>query len=402
MKWLRSILIALSSLRANKMRSLLTMLGIIIGVAAVITMVGIGDGAKENISRRIRSMGTNLLIVRPGIARLRRVRTGQVNTLKMGDADAIKLRVTGIMAISPEASMPQQVKFMNQNTNTAVLGATPTFLIVNNFRVRTGRFITAEDVKFQRKVAVIGDTPAKELFDGVVPLGAEIKIKGMLFTIIGVLDAKGQMGYFNPDDQVVIPLSVAQKRLFGIDYLRSINISVTDENEMGTVEEEITALLKSRHRIKPGTDADFNIRNQKDLLKTFGQITETLGLLLASIAAVSMVVGGIGIMNIMLVSVTERTREIGVRKAVGATTTDIMIQFLVESVVLSFVGGLIGVVLGVTTSKAISSFGNWNTVISIKAIAMAFLFAVLVGLFFGLYPARRAAQLNPIDALRYE
>ena len=401
MKFFRTILVAMSSLKANKMRSLLTMLGIIIGVAAVITMVGIGDGAKANISSRIRSMGTNLLVVRPGTQRLHRVRGGSVTTLTLADAEAIA-RINGVERLSPEVSQALQIKYFNNNTNTPVLGATENFLAVNNFKLKEGRFITAEDVKHQRKVAVIGDGPAKELFDNQVPLGGEIKIKGMIFQVIGVLEGKGQSGYFNPDDQIVIPLSVAQKRLFGISHLRAINVSVKTEDQMSAVQGEIETLLRSRHRIKPGAEADFNIRNQKEMLTTFSQVTDTLGILLASIAAISMVVGGIGIMNIMLVSVTERTREIGVRKAVGANTFDVMFQFMVESVVLSLFGGLIGVATGVGAGELISRFGEWNLILSLKAIGVSFVFAVMVGLFFGIYPARRAASLNPIDALRYE
>lgn len=394
--------IAVQSLRANKMRSLLTMLGIIIGVAAVIAMVSIGDGAQANVSRRIKSMGTNLLIVRPGQRRNRYVRNGSTTTLTAEDADAIRKTIPNIAAVSPEVSKSFQLKYLSQNANTTVLGATADYLKVNAFKIADGRFFTEYEAKTSRKYVVIGATVAKNLFNGNVPMGQDLKVGGMNFTIIGVLEAKGQSGYRDPDDQVLIPLQTAQRRLFGIKHLRAINIQVSHQRHMETVQAAIERLLRHRHRIRSGQESDFNIRNQKEILETMNSVTGTFTILLASIAAVSMLVGGIGIMNIMLVSVTERTREIGIRKAVGATYKDVLSQFLVESILLSLVGGLIGIAMGVGTSTLISSMGSWSTQLSMKAIVASFVFAVLTGIFFGIYPAQRAAKLNPIDALRYE
>ncbi|MCA9524491.1 MAG: ABC transporter permease [Myxococcales bacterium] len=393
---------SMGNLKSNKMRSLLTMLGIIIGVGAVIAMISIADGAKQSVSGRIKAMGTNLLVVRPGQHRFRHVRGGTVETLVLEDCEAIRRQIVGVELVSPELASSQQLKYFNQNTNTVVLGVHPEYLSVNNFAVKDGRFITDEDNHNYRKVVVIGATVARDLFMGRVPIGEEIKIKGMLFQIIGTLEAKGNQGWMDPDDQVLIPLSVAQKRVQGVKYLRAINIRVENEDEMGNVQAEIEQLLRRRHRIQAGQDADFNIRNQKEILDTLGEITGTLTLLLASIAGVSLVVGGIGIMNIMLVSVTERTREIGVRKALGAKNMDIMFQFLVESVMLCLFGGALGVAFGVTASEVIAHFAKWQAIIAPSAVMISFAFAVFVGLFFGLYPARRAATLNPIDALRYE
>ncbi|MBK03233.1 MAG: multidrug ABC transporter substrate-binding protein [Deltaproteobacteria bacterium] len=396
------IKIAFQSLRANKMRSLLTMLGIIIGVAAVIAMVSVGDGAKAQVSKRIHSLGSNLLIVRPGTRRSRFVRSGSVTTLSDKDADAIKRMIPDIRYISPEVSKSMQLKYFNRNASTNVLGATSTYPAVNNFQLDQGRFFDINDVHANRKVVVLGATVVKALFPGQNPLGEDVKIGGINFQVIGTLKAKGQSGYRDPDDQVVIPLHIAQRRLFGIRYLRSITIQVAAASKMDAVQWDVTRLLRKRHRIQPGAQPDFNIRNQKEILETMSAVTGTFTMLLASIAAISMLVGGIGIMNIMLVSVTERTREIGVRKAVGATYKDILLQFLVESVVLSVLGGLIGVILGMSASWLISKMGSWQTVLSLQAIGLSFLFAILVGVFFGIYPARRAAMLNPIEALRYE
>jgi len=293
--------IALHSLRANALRSLLTMLGIIIGVSAVISMVSIGDGAKARVAKRIQGMGTNLLIVRPGQRRRRRVRGGSVNTLTRADADAIAAQIPGVQYVSPEMSQSQQVKYLNENMPTTILGATASYLQVNGFKLGHGRFFGETDLRANRKVAVLGATVAKQLFAGRDPVGKDIKIKGINFTVIGALEAKGQSGYRDPDDMVLIPLRVAQLRVFGTRYLRAINVQVASQKWMDDVQADITRLLRQRHRLA-GKEDDFNIRNQKEILETMNEVTGTFTLLLASIALVSLLVGGIGIMNIMLVS----------------------------------------------------------------------------------------------------
>ena len=320
----------------------LTMLGVIIGVGAVIVMVSIGEGAKQSVARRIQGLGTNLLIIRPGLSRRGPVRSSNVNTLTNADARALA-DLADVAHVSPEAGQTAQVKHLSSNTSTSILGATEPWISVNNFRLYSGRFIDRRDERTSAKVAVLGATPAAVLFEGKDPIGEKIKIKTANFEVVGVLEAKGQSGYRNPDDQIVIPLTTAQRRLFGIRYLRSINVQVASADKMLEVQGTIESLLRERHRIREGAPSDFNIRNQKEIMDTMGAVSDTFTTLLAAVAAVSLLVGGIGIMNIMLVSVTERTREIGIRKAVGARSRDIMFQFLVESIVLSEVGGLLGI-----------------------------------------------------------
>ena len=394
--------VAFLSVTHHKLRSSLTMLGIIIGVAAVITMVSIGEGAKRQVSSRIKGLGTNLLVIRPGFSRRRHVRSASVNTLSREDALAIKKEVPHVAAVSPEAGKSAQVKFMAQNTSTTVLGSTPAYLEVNNFEVAKGAFFDEHDEKSRQKVAVLGDTVYKELFENQKAVGQTVKIRGISFKVVGVLAAKGQQGYRDPDDLVLVPLSTAQKRVFGIDYVRAINVSVASEKAMDSTESKIEALLRRRHRLAPGQEPDFNIRNQKELLETMSQVSDTFTTLLAAVAAVSMLVGGIGIMNIMLVSVTERTREIGIRKAVGARGRDILFQFLVESLLLSVLGGLVGIAAGVGASRAVAAGGTWQTAVSSTSVIFAFGIAALTGVFFGLFPAMKASRLDPVDALRQE
>jgi putative ABC transport system permease protein len=394
--------VALQSLKSNKLRSALTMLGVVIGVGAVIVMVSIGEGARERVSRDIQGLGTNLLVVLPGFDRKGPVRANNVQTLTAEDARAIAEQVPNVALVSPEAGSTAQVKYLAKNTSTTVLGATPAFLPVNNFQLREGRFLDAEDLRQNRKVAVLGATPAQDLFDGASPVGQTLKVKGVNFEVVGVLEAKGQSGYRNPDDQLLVPLHVAQSRLFGTTHLRAVNVQVVSEGAMEEAQAEIEYLLRQRHRIAAGAASDFNIRNQKEILETMSQVTDTFTTLLAAIAAVSMLVGGIGIMNIMLVSVTERTREIGIRKAVGARNGDILVQFLVEAVVLSVLGGLAGIAAGVGGSLAVAATGSWETSIATKSIALSFAVAAATGVFFGLYPARKASLLDPIVALRSE
>lgn len=400
-----SVVIALDGLKANKMRSFLTMLGIIIGVGAVIAMVSIGMGVREKVENSIASLGSNLLIVMPGATTPSgaRLAAGSSTTLTNSDAQAIARSVSGVSAVAPSVNRQYQIVFGNQNWVTSVQGTTPEFLTVRDFTVETGSFFTPKDVDTRARVVVLGKTTADNLFGEISPIGQIVRINKAPFRVIGVLGAKGQSaGGMDQDDMAVIPLTTAQERLFGITYLNSISIQAASSDVIDQVQEEITALLRTRHRLAPGVADNFTVRNLAAVMATAQETTGTITLLLGNIAAISLLVGGIGIMNIMLVSVTERTREIGIRKALGATYNNILLQFLIEAVVIGVTGGLIGIGLGVASSYAISLLAGWNTVISPFSVMAAFGFSVLIGLFFGLYPARKAALLDPIDALRYE
>ncbi len=394
--------VALRSLASHKLRSSLTMLGVIIGVGAVIVMLAIGEGAKRKVSRNITSLGTNLLVVRPGMSRRSHVRSARVVTLSRKDAEAISREVSDIAHVSAEVGKSAQVKYLSKNAQTTIMGATEAYLPVNNFRLAEGRFLEIDDDRRSAKVAVMGATPAAELFGEESPVGRRIKIKGVNFQVVGVLEAKGQSGYRNPDDVILVPLTTAMKRLFGLRYLRSINVQVASEKAMSGAQADIEELLRRRHRIAAGAPSDFNIRNQKEILETMNAVTGTFTTLLAAVAAVAMLVGGIGIMNIMLVSVTERTREIGIRKALGARRRDVLFQFLVEAVVLSVLGGLLGIAAGLGTAHVVGSGGTWETAVQTDSIFMSFGIAAATGVFFGLYPARKASRLDPIEALRHE
>jgi len=399
-----SIHIARRSLMGSKMRSFLTMLGVIIGVAAIIAMISIGNGAKADISERIKSLGSNVLQIRPGAQSFGGVRfgAGSVMTLKNEDAEILKEKAQYLAYIEPEVSNQAQVKFGNKNDNIEIVGTTPDYQRVQNAKVTKGSFFTSEDVLYREKVCVIGQTVITNLFGNVDPLGQEIRIKNLDFRVLGVLDKKGSMGPFDQDNRILIPITTAQKRVFGTDYLRSISVEVKNKDDIEAAKEEIQTLLRRQHKIAYNKESDFNVRDQSSFLETLEKTSQSFTFLLAGIAAVSLIVGGIGIMNIMLVSVTERTREIGTRKAVGAKRRDILLQFLVESLVLSLLGGIIGILLGVGGASLIAKFAGWKTLVSADAILLAFLFAASVGIFFGIYPARKAARLNPIEALRYE
>lgn len=407
MNIIRNIKTALRGILVNKMRSGLTMLGIMIGVGAVIAMVSIGSGASASVTSRIQSLGSNLLMVMPGSAGAglggARQAMGTATTLTNSDAEAIAEEIPAVKLVSPEFSNSAQVVYLNQNINTRVSGVTLEYQEVNNFHVAFGEFIRPEDENTQARVAVLGQNVVTDLFpSGEDPIGKTIKIKNTPFKVVGVMELKGEAAMQSPDDSILIPLSTAQKRLFGADNLGTINVQVRSEEEMDLAANQVNALLLTRHKIDNPAEADFSIRSQAEILSMMGQVTGTLTLLLGGIAAISLLVGGIGIMNIMLVSVTERTREIGLRKAVGAKRKDILGQFLLESLVLSLLGGGMGLVLGFVASLVLSMVGGWPFIVSLNSILLAVLFSAAIGIFFGIYPARRASLLSPIEALRYE
>ena len=393
------------SLIANKLRTLLTMLGIIIGVAAVIAMVSVGMGVKKNVVDSISRLGSNLLMVMPGSSNRGGVRgaAGSVITLTYDDAKAIKDKIKDVAYVSPTVQGSYQVVYGHENWNTTVTGVIPEYVDIQSLTLKSGLFFTEHDVEVRSRVAVIGTTVATNLFGELNPVGKKIRIGNAPYTIIGLIASKGQssMGQ-DQDDIVLIPLTTAQERLIGITYVRSINVQVADSDKMDQVQAQIETLLRQRHRIKADAEDDFNVRNLTSLMETMSETTTMITLLLGSVAGISLIVGGIGIMNIMMVSVTERTREIGIRKAIGATYSNVMLQFLIESTMISVIGGIIGIFLGIGLARAISQFGNFTTVISALSIVVSFGFSLFVGIVFGMLPARKAAKLDPIDALRYE
>ncbi|MFA6257573.1 MAG: ABC transporter permease [Candidatus Paceibacterota bacterium] len=394
-----------SSLSANKARSGLTMLGIVIGIASVIAMVSIGNGAKVSIQSSIEGLGSNLLTIIPGIVQPGRgiVSSGRgaAQTLKNEDIDVVK-SIDGVGAVSPEVSSRFQVVASGNNTNTTITGATPDYANVHNIAVANGSFISGANQRSIGRQAVLGATVATDLFpdqDLESILGKTIRINKVNFNIIGILVAKGGAGFSGPDDMIFVPLSTMQKILSGFDYLSMMVVSVTDKNKMTEVKDLITNALLDKHRIE---EADFSIISQEDILGTLTTVIDTFTLFLAAIASISLLVGGIGIMNMMLTTVTERTKEIGLRKAIGAKRSDINTQFLSEAVVLTFIGGFIGIILGWLICLIVTSTGLVKTQVSISSVLLAFGVSTVIGIIFGYYPARRAGMLNPIDALRYE
>lgn len=399
-----SFLMAWASLIANKMRSILTMLGIIIGVAAVIALVSIGNGVKQDIQNSISSLGSNLLMVMPGAPRTPGVRPsqGSMKSLKVSDYQAIS-KLDGVKAASPYTANSYVTIYQSKNWTTTVSGVSSKFQDVNNWTMAEGRFISSKNVENRERVAVVGQTVVKNLFAGEDPVGKEIRVKNIPFRVIGVLNSKGNGTMGNDQDDVIfIPYTTAMERVEGVDYLRMVYVVASDDNGIDRLQSDIENLLRVRHSIKDTNLDDFNIQNMKSIMETMEQTTGTLTLFLGAVAAISLVVGGIGIMNIMLVSVTERTREIGIRKALGATYFVIVTQFLIEAVVISLMGGLIGIALGIGASKLIGLASGMSTVISVPTIVLSFAFSMAIGLVFGIYPARKAAKLNPIDALHYE
>ena len=403
-----TFIIAVRALRANKMRSALTMLGIIIGVGAVVIMLAVGSGASMQIKREIESVGSNLLIVVPGASTSGGVRMGPGTeaTLTIADAEAIAREVPSVLRTAPLWGEVSQVVAGNLNWSTQVSGTTPEFLALREWPLVAGRSFTHQEMKAAAKVGIIGQTVAENLFGAASPLDRTVRIKRVPFTIIGVLERKGQGPRGDDqDDTILIPITTAQKRLFGTKIpgqVRVVLVQARSEQSLKRAEKEIGRLLEQRHRIQPGQERDFTIRNIAELLAARERAAGVMSMLLGAIAAVSLVVGGIGIMNIMLVSVTERTREIGIRMAVGARSRDILVQFLIEALVLSLLGGLIGATIGIVGSQLIESGSGYPVLISYRAVALAFSFSAAVGVFFGFYPARKAALMRPIEALRYE
>ena len=399
-----SFLMAWASLIANKLRSLLTMLGIIIGVAAVIALVSIGNGVKQDIEDSISSLGSNLLVVLPGAPRTPGARSsqGSMKSLKISDYEAIA-KLEGVKAASPMTNGSYVVIYQNKNWTTSVAGVNSNFQDVNNWTMTSGRFFSDKNVQNRERVAVVGQTVVKNLFADEDPVGKEIRVKNIPFRVIGVLKSKGNGTMGNDqDDTVLIPYTTSMERVEGIDYLRRVYVVAKDDGGIDRLQADIENLLRVRHNIKDTNLDDFNIQNMKSIMETVAQTTGTFTLFLGAVAAISLVVGGIGIMNIMLVSVTERTREIGVRKALGATYSIIVTQFLIEAVVISLMGGFIGIAFGIGASKVIGMVSGMSTIVSVPTIIMSFAFSMAIGLIFGIYPARKAAKLNPIDALHYE
>ena len=407
-KLLWTVRVALKALRANKMRSILTMLGVIIGVGSVIAMLAVGTGASQRIAKQIESIGSNLLIIMPGSTTSGGVRMGAGTqpTLTLGDANAIKNEVPSVVYVGPSLSGVVQVVYGHTNWSTGAQGTTPDMLALRLWPVASGRAFTEQDVRSATKVCLLGQTVAANLFGSEDPVGQVVRIKNIPFKVLGVLAPKGQSAVGQDQDDVVyIPVTTAQKRVFGTTFpgmVRIIMVEVRSLEEMDAAQNDITALLRQRHHLGRNQESDFSIRNLTQFMEAAEQSARVMTILLGAIASVSLLVGGIGIMNIMLVSVTERTREIGIRMAVGAKTRAIRAQFLAEAMTLSMSGGVLGVITGLAVSKAISALAGWSTVISLPSVVLAFGFSAAVGVFFGYYPAYKASRLDPILALRYE
>jgi putative ABC transport system permease protein len=393
--------VGIKSLLANKLRSILAMLGIIIGVGAVIAMLAIGSGAQKQVLERFAAMGTNLLIVSPAQRGSYGVMTGSQQNLTLEDAQAIAREVENVTLVAPAVQASFQVKYANRNTRTSVFGTAISYFAIRDVRVERGRMFTEGEVDRMARVGVIGPTAARNLFGENDPVGEVLKIKGINFTIVGVTKAKGE-GWGSPDDRIIVPYTTAMQILLGVNYLREISVQTADELVLAGVQEKVAALLRERHRTREDAESDFQISNMDEIRKNASEVTDIFKYLLGGIAAISLLVGGIGIMNIMLVTVTERTREIGIRKAIGAQERHILFQFIIESVIISGLGGLIGLGVGLLAAWLVPKFGPLKTNVELSSALLAIGVAAGVGIFFGLYPAWRAARLDPIEALRHE
>ncbi len=403
MLWWTVVKVALKSLLANKLRSFLATLGIVIGVGAVIALLALGAGAQREVLSKVSSLGTNLMFVHPGLHRgPGSVMAGSKETLTLEDAEAILDEVEEIVRVAPAVNGRAQLKFFNRNAQTIVIGTSTTYLPIRNFAVERGRSFTEAETNGSARVALLGPVTVENLSGSGDPLGETIKLKGISFRVVGVLKAKGSTGMFNQDDQAIIPYTTAMNQVFGLDHLSELDMEVQEGADTERVQADVAGLLRRRHGIQPGEDDDFTIRAQAEMLEMASTVMRTFTMLLGGIAAISLLVGGIGIMNIMLVTVTERTREIGIRKAIGAKNRDILGQFLIEAILLSGVGGAIGVGFGGSLAVLVSRLIGFGVQMRPWDVALALSFSAAVGVFFGYYPARRAAKLHPIEALRYE
>lgn len=397
-----NIWVALQSLTTNKLRSALTVLGITIGVLSVILCTAVGNGVRQQILGQVQALGSNSIFVMPGQQKRGGVAVGTKPSMKPKDAVAIRKECPSIVAVAATLQRPTQIKFGNKNSMTNIICTEPDYLVIQNFRVESGRFLTERDVSSMKKVCVIGKTTAQDLFGDEVPLGKMIRIQGVAFRIVGIMALKGSAMFGNPDDQVYIPVTAGMKLVFGVDYVTQLNAQVGEVSRNEQAKQEMEKTLRKMHRIKDGDESDFTIFSQAELLRSVNVIGTALTLLLAGIASISLVVGGIGIMNIMIVSVTERTREIGIRKAVGARNRDILFQFLIESMTVTLLGGTIGILAGLGISNLIASLLGWSSIVSPLWIGLSFFSSTAIGIFFGIYPAYQASQLDPIEALRYQ
>ncbi len=406
MNYTNTLKISVNALKRNKFRAFLTMLGIIIGVGSVIVMLAIGQGSKQSIREEMSSMGTNMIFVRPGDDRPggARMSSSEMQTMKLVDVEAIEASCTAISAVTPMVNSSGQVVKGNNNWPSTIYGVNNDYLSIRKYDIEKGRNFTEDEVKTYAKVCLVGQTVVENIFpDGSNPIGQTIRFGSIPLKIIGILEEKGEssMGQ-DQDDLLIAPYTTVQKRILAITYIQSIYASAASEEQNDEAIEQITQAIRTSHKIKDGDGDDFSVRSQSEMVETFTSISDMMTVLLGAIAGISLLVGGIGIMNIMYVSVTERTREIGLRLSVGGKGRDILTQFLIESILLSVTGGIVGIILGLATSKVVSSLANWPTVIMPTSIVLSFLVCTVIGVFFGWYPARKAASLNPIDALRYE